>query len=398
MTENQIVILGGGYAGLMAAARLSGRTEGREVLLLNDSAVFKERIRNHEIAAGNHLNKKSIRSMLPQNVRFKEGRMKRIFPERNCVEIESGGRLKELSYSVLLCATGSSSGYSVHMEKIHTIDSEKGALRLHQSIIENPSAVVAVMGAGLSGIELASELKEKFPRLRIHLFDTKEIGSQFSSAGKKYVRTILESMGVILHDGCKMTMEDNGKFTLPVGAHFHADVFVNTGGFKGNSPGKASGLPVNAAGQVLVDSFLRVNHYPNIFFCGDCAWIEGDDYISQRMGCAFAMPMGAHAAENLIRFMRNESLLPFGFKFAVQCVSLGRKRGFIQTVSGDDRPLEKIFTGRIGAVIKELVCKYTVWILHLEKFSPFRIYSWPGSNPKIKMLKHTKNNSDALPV
>ncbi|WP_042761503.1 NAD-binding protein, partial [Streptococcus sobrinus] len=37
-----------------------------------------------------------------------------------------------------------------------------------------PNATVAVVGAGLSGVEVASELRESRPDLEIHLFDRKD--------------------------------------------------------------------------------------------------------------------------------------------------------------------------------------------------------------------------------
>ena len=52
----QIVILGAGYAGMMAALRLSHTTRNRgdvQVIVVNGSEHFVERIRLHEVAANN---------------------------------------------------------------------------------------------------------------------------------------------------------------------------------------------------------------------------------------------------------------------------------------------------------------------------------------------------------
>ncbi len=49
----RVVILGGGYAGVVCANRLSRQARGRaEITLVNASARFVERIRLHERAAG----------------------------------------------------------------------------------------------------------------------------------------------------------------------------------------------------------------------------------------------------------------------------------------------------------------------------------------------------------
>lgn len=50
-----VVVVGGGYAGVMAANRVAGRAAGRiplEVTLVDPGAQFTERIRLHRVAAG----------------------------------------------------------------------------------------------------------------------------------------------------------------------------------------------------------------------------------------------------------------------------------------------------------------------------------------------------------
>ena len=49
--QAQVVVVGGGYAGVAAANRLSGRG-GVSVTLVNPRPVFVERIRLHQLAAG----------------------------------------------------------------------------------------------------------------------------------------------------------------------------------------------------------------------------------------------------------------------------------------------------------------------------------------------------------
>ena len=50
----QIVILGGGYGGLMTAMRLAGKTRRQNfnITLINGVDTFVERVRLHEVAAG----------------------------------------------------------------------------------------------------------------------------------------------------------------------------------------------------------------------------------------------------------------------------------------------------------------------------------------------------------
>lgn len=390
MEENnkRIVIVGGGYAGMMAVSRLAKQVKNHELVLIQDSPFFKERIRNHEIAANSFKNELPIQKLLPTGVLWKKGMVQSIKPDENLLEMEGQMGHETIPYSYLIYATGSAVNVSNESAHIHSIDSEPNALRLQQALLKNPQAKVAIVGAGLSGIELASELAEKYSNMQLHLFDSKEIGSQFSDQGKKYIRSTLQKLGVILHDTSKIKIHDSF-LQLEDETKFQADIIVATVGFACTSPRISSAFQLKSKGQIIVNSTLRTKSHPNIFCVGDSAWIEGDFYQSQRMGCAFAMPMGAHAADTLARILDGKVPRPFGFQFAAQCVSLGRSYGLIQFVSGDDKPLPKVITGKTGALVKELVNQYTVWMLRVEAFFRFRLYTWPGKNKMISKSSQT---------
>jgi len=56
-TTHRIVVLGAGYTGMMAAVRLARRTRKLDVkiTLVNPSTRFTERLRMHQVAAGQEL-------------------------------------------------------------------------------------------------------------------------------------------------------------------------------------------------------------------------------------------------------------------------------------------------------------------------------------------------------
>ncbi len=57
-----------------------------------------------------------------------------------------------------------------------------------------------------------------------------------------------------------------------------------------------------------------------------------------RMGCAVALPLGGQAAETLLASIRDTALPVLSIGFVIQCISLGRKNGYIQVVRPDDTP------------------------------------------------------------
>ena len=91
------------------------------------------------------------------------------------------------------------------------------------------------------------------------------------------------------------------------------------------------------------------------------------------MACATAMPMGAHAAEQVLRQHRGEAASELRFAAAMLCVSLGRGEGLIQLLTAEDRPRARVVRGRAAAVIKEAICRMTVVALRAVGLAPRNI-------------------------
>ena len=159
------------------------------------------------------------------------------------------------------------------------------------------------------------------------------------------------------------------------GQRFESDVTVWAGAFGVPSLAREAGIAVNRIGQIIVDPYLRSVSHPEIFAVGDAA------ATGLRMACATAMPIGAHAADNLTAVLRGNPLKPFRFGFGGRCISLGRHDGLIQMVNSDDSPREFIFTGRTAAFFKETICRYAYYSLPLERLIPGFYYLPRGSMP-----------------
>jgi NADH dehydrogenase FAD-containing subunit len=368
-----ILIVGGGYAGLMAALRLANRGVGESVTLVNAEPEFVERIRHHEVAAGTPPPRRPLRDLLRgTGVELMVGRVAAIDPERQVVHLADG---RERRWDRLVLALGShADDAGVPGVRAHAllVGNEAGAIELRARLRAGARRLV-VVGGGLTGVEIAAELAEtSLGSPSLTLVAASGVGSFLSAEGQAYLRKQLLTLGVQILD-VPVKEVRAGEVVLQSGEALPCDACVWTAGFRAPSLARESGLLVNAAGQVVVDERLRSRSHPNIYAVGDAAFADFDAGAILRMGCKYAMPMAVHAAENLARALRGEKERPFRFGDSGFCISLGRSRGLIQLSHRDGTPAG-ILTGRLAAWIKERICRFTVWAVKLER--RFAFYRW----------------------
>ncbi|MGW3864764.1 hypothetical protein ACWEDZ_25190, partial [Streptomyces sp. NPDC005047] len=78
-----------------------------------------------------------------------------------------------------------------------------------------------------------------------------------------------------------------------------------------------------------------------------------------RMSCQAAVQLGPGAATTILRRIAGKSPSPVRMLFAGQCLSLGRTEGVTQFSYPDDRVNALHVSGRPGAGIKEIACRFT---------------------------------------
>jgi NADH:ubiquinone reductase (H+-translocating) len=146
------------------------------------------------------------------------------------------------------------------------------------------------------------------------------------------------------------------------------DVCIWTVGFVGAPLPVGLPLATNARGQVLVDPFLRSVSHPAVYVAGDLAAHAQAPAVPVPMGCKSAGPGGAHVADNVMAELRGRPLAIFDFAAPIYCVSLGRHDGIVQRTTADGSLSGPILRGRLGAWVKEAICKSTITAFTLERF------------------------------
>ncbi|MFC0647002.1 NAD(P)/FAD-dependent oxidoreductase [Cellulomonas phragmiteti] len=358
----RVVVVGGGYAGTMAANRLTGVPEVGHVVLVDAREHLVERIRLHQVAAGTGT--ATHDDLLSPRVERRTARAERVGDGH--VVLDDG---THLAFDRLVLAVGSHARVPAEVpgarEHAVPVAGLEDAHRLREALAAaGPGAAVTVVGGGLTGVETASELAAAHPGLRVRL-----LTDAGAAAPAAVLAGPLARLGVEVTTGGRVVEVTAHGVVLADGRGFAGDVTVWAAGFGVPDLARVSGLPVDDAGRLQVGPDLVCGSDPRVVGAGDAVVVAG---LPLRMTCQAALPMGAHAADVVAAGLRGAPAAPFGLAFVAQCVSLGRRRGVVVRVHDDARPPRVLVSGRPAAWVKEQVCRATVRWLRTEARHPGR--------------------------
>ncbi|TXS49866.1 NAD(P)/FAD-dependent oxidoreductase [Streptomyces sp. t39] len=368
--QHRIVVLGAGYTGAIAAGRLARRLHREDVTitLVNPEPDFVERVRLHQLAAGQDLRPRPFGEMLAgTDVRLRLARTTAVDVDRRTVTVAAadGTGHEELAYDTLVYALGSGwndGGVPGTAEHAHELSSRPGALRLRDRLaaLEAGRSVV-VVGGGLTGLEAATEIAETRPDLDVALAAHGGLGDWLSQKGRAHLRKVVDGLGITVHEHTAIgAVEADGVRTAD-GRTVPADVTVWTAGFAVHPIARATTLELTDSGRIVVDDTMRSVSHPDVYAVGDAAMAVGPHDKPLRMSCASGVPMAWQAADAIAARLAGVKVPRVPIRYFQQCVSLGRKEGLIQFVTADDRAVDRALTGRTAALYKELICKGAAW-------------------------------------
>ncbi|MEU9329210.1 FAD-dependent oxidoreductase [Streptomyces canus] len=392
MAENiEVVVIGGGYAGVMAANRLTQR-DHVTVTLINARPDFVERIRLHQLAGGTHKAVNDYRKVLGERVRLVVDTVTRIDATGRGVRLASGGTV---GYDYLIYAVGSGSadpGVPGAAEFAHPIATFEEAQRLRSVLDAAPAtAPVTVVGAGPTGIETAAELAAA--GRTVTLVCGGPVGPYLHPNVRRSVAKRLAALGVTVLQGpgTKVTEVTGDTVRLGDGREPASEVTIWTAGFGVPDLAARSGLSTDTLGRLLTDETLTSVDDERIVAAGDSA---APSDMPFRMSCQAAGPLGAHAADTVLSRIAGKRPAPIDLGFAGQCISLGRRSGIFQFAHKDDTAKRLHVGGRTGAKVKELVCKLTVKQLVDEARKPGS-HTWAKGEQGRRLLRAQRRETAA---
>ena len=382
--RHRIIVLGAGYTGATAAGRLARRLHREDVTItvVNAEPDFVERVRMHQLAAGQDLRPRPLAEVFDgTGVELKLAKVTGVDADRRTVTVTGIGATEaaaeeELPYDTLVYALGSGwndLGVPGTAEHAHEIAGRAGALRLRERVAGlGAGQSVVVVGGGLTGVEAVTELAEARPDLDVALAARGGFGDWLSPKGGRHLRKVCDGLGITVHEHAAVTGVEADRVTTADGRSIPAAVTVWTTGFAVHPIAKATALDVTDSGQIVVDATMRSVSHPDVYAIGDAAMVMGPGDKPLRMSCASGVPTAWQAADAIAARLTGGKLPNVHARYFNQCVSLGRREGLIQYVTADDRAVSAALTGRVAALYKELICKGAAWSVANPVLTPAR--------------------------
>src|SRR5262245_5823868 len=370
----RILVLGGGFAGLWAAVGAArkldeiGTPTGEvEILVVDRNPYHNIRVRNYEIDLGN-VAIPFGEVLDPIGISHLIAEVQTIDVENQQVAVTTRSGRKILAYDRLVLALGSELArpdIPGLVTNTFDVDTYSAAVRLNAHIAAlsaNPTSpgrsTVVVVGAGFTGIEVATEMPSKLGRAlragetRVILVDHNPVvGATIGAQARPIICEALADLHVETRLGTKVTAVDARGISLASGETIPAQTIVWCVGMRASPLAATLSGELDRLGRVAADPFMRVAGVANVFAAGDVAFSLVDGVHPTVMSCQFARPMGRFAGHNVVADLFEQPMIPLRIDWYVTVLDLGTW-GALYTV-GWDRHL--LSSGQNTKAIKQTI-------------------------------------------
>ncbi|MEK6891211.1 MAG: FAD-dependent oxidoreductase [Nanoarchaeota archaeon] len=332
----KLVILGGGFAGAKIAKALEKKFE---VTLIDSkdyyeftpgilrSIVYPKHLKKIQVLHRHYLHKSKILNECAIYVNNKSVKTKK----------------SNLKFDYLIIALGSS--YNTPFKEKEVVVATRGEhLRNHYKKLSKAKHIT-IVGGGIVGVELAGEISDFYKDKKITL-----VHKHDSLMERNHGKTISHAEKFLKKRGVKILYNEEVKeynkkiLTTNKGTKIKSDLTFICTGITPNfqSLKKYFSKELNEKGQIIVNEYLQVKGYDNIFAAGDITSIK-EEKLAQN-----AEKQAGIVIKNLKNLEDKKSLIKYNSKPRIMIISLGRFNGIFQY-----RRL--IITGVIPGILKTLV-------------------------------------------
>jgi NADH dehydrogenase len=358
-----VVIAGGGFAGMSAARELERvlPRQSARLSLVNDVNFMLYTPFLPEAAAG-MLEPRHVVTPLRDILRrtyLRLGAVTAHDPEARTLTLSTHeGEDEEIRYDQFLVAVGSVSrslpipgldqhaiGFKSLADAIwlrnHVIETLERANETEDPARREELLTYVFVGGGYSGLEALAELQDfaadaidRYPRAKLHgmrwilVEATDRVLPEVDLPLAEYAMTELRGRGIDIRLGTRLEEVGSDFTTLTTGERIPARTVVWTAGVAPHPSLRNLSLPLDDSGRVKVDEYLRVEGLQGVWAAGDCAAAPDPRFQDGRPApptAQHAVREGPVAARNIAAELGiGHGPKPFTYKAKAAFVNLGR--------------------------------------------------------------------------
>ena len=357
----RIVVIGGGFAGISLAKKLSKQEV--QVVLLDKHNYHTFQPLLYQVSTG---------GLEPDSIAYPIRKILKDFPNfhfrlANVTEIDTQNSkvitdIGELKFDYLVIASGSKTNYfgnkglKAHSMAMKTIPQ---ALNLRSLILENFEEALltsdlnernalmnfVIVGGGPTGVELAGALAEikkgilpkDYPDLdtrlaQIHIIQSGDtILNGMSAQASKKAEDFLEKLGVQVWKNIRVTDYDGKTVTTTTDLTFKTATLIWAAGVMGATiKGLDAANLITRGNRLLVNEFNQVKGFNTIFAVGDIAGLVNEEFPEGLpMMAQPAIQQGEQLGDNLLRLIEQKLMRPFVYKDKGSMATIGRNKAVV---------------------------------------------------------------------
>lgn len=355
----RVVIIGGGFAGLNIAKKLSGKDFQIVMIDKHNYHTFQPLL--YQVATAG-LEPDSIAHAIRQifskkeNFYFRIANVRKINTQEKIIFTPIG----DIFYDYLIIATGSETNYYGNeniMKYSMSMKTIPEALDLRSLVLQNLESALltndlderlrlmnfVIVGGGPTGVELAGafgELKKHvlpndYPdldirRMNVHLIQAadKLLPTMSQNASEKAAK-YLKDLDVQVWFNT-LVKDYDGKIITTNDRLFETTTMIWTAGVKGSLIPGIEGEESIVAGRYSVNKFNQIKGHKDIYAIGDVAVMmtpenpKGDPMVAQ-----VAIQQGKLLAKNLTKQLKNSPMKPFKYKDKGSMATIGRDKAVV---------------------------------------------------------------------
>lgn len=362
-SKPQLVILGTGFGGFSVLKDIDRRAYDVVVVSPRNHFLFTPLLPSTTVGTIEFRSIIEPVRTVHEGVRYYQASCTSVNPAEQTLECTNAldGVTFQLRYDTLVIGVGAENNtFNIAGVREHAffLKELSDARAIRQRIIENFERAatpaisgeerkrllhVVVVGGGPTGVEFAAELhdfldedlRKWFPRVvdeaRITILEASlQILTAFDAALRDYTLALFRRQRISVRLNASVSRVDEAEIHLSDGTSIPCGMVVWTTGVTAGAFVRSLPFPKTPAARIVVDEFLRVKGWTNVYALGDCATLESMDLPATSQ---VAQQEGRYLARLLNNSAEGKPYKPFRYRHYGMLAYIGSNRALADLAS-----------------------------------------------------------------